>query len=418
MNPLYNTGIQLFRIGAKIASVRNRKAARMLAGQSETFSRLETSLEPGRRYIWMHVASLGEFEQGRPLLELIRRNHPELGIVLTFFSPSGYEVRKNYQGADIICYLPFDTPANARRWVLTLNPLMAIFVKYEFWGNYLDQLKNNNVPTYLISAIFRDSQSFFKWWGGTFRHMLGCYRRLFVQDEDSARRLASIGITNVDVAGDTRFDRVTDIMRATHSIPVMEAIRARGKKIIIFGSSWEADEQFYMPWLRANTDVCAVVAPHEFDDARLKDLESQLSVADGDTAMLSQLMKASDAETAVKGVRCVIVDSFGQLSSIYRYGDIAYVGGGFGHGIHNINEAAVYGIPVVFGPKHNKFKEASDLIACGGGFHVAGKDDIEAIFNTLTGDSERLSAAGAAAGRYIAESIGATPTIYKSVFRE
>lgn len=418
MNPLYNTGIQLYRFGAKIASVRNRKAARMLAGQSETFARLQASMAPGRRYIWMHAASLGEFEQGRPLLEMIRRNHPELGIVLTFFSPSGYEVRKNYQGADIICYLPFDTPENARWWVRTVNPLMAIFVKYEFWGNYLEQLRENDVPTYLISAIFRDSQSFFKWWGGTFRHMLGCYRRLFVQDNDSVRRLASIGITNVDVTGDTRFDRVTDIMRSTHSIPVMEAIRAKGKKIIIFGSSWEADEQLYMPWLRANTDVCAVVAPHEFDDVRLQKLASQLSVADGDTAMLSQLIKLPDAEEAADGIRCVIVDSFGQLSSLYRYGDIAYIGGGFGHGIHNINEAAVYGMPVVFGPKHKKFKEASDLIACGGGFSVAGKEDIEAIFNTLTGDSARLSAAGAAAGKYIAESIGATPAIYKTIFLE
>lgn len=418
MNPLYNTGIQLYRLGAKIASGRNQKAARMLVGQSETFARLQASLEPGRRYIWMHVASLGEFEQGRPLLEMIRREHPELGIVLSFFSPSGYEVRKNYPGADVICYLPFDTPDNARRWVAAVNPQMAIFVKYEFWGNYLEQLYKNNVPTYLVSAIFRDSQSFFKWWGGTFRHMLRCYRRLFVQDNDSARRLASIGVTNVDVTGDTRFDRVTDIMRATHSIPAMEAIRAKGKKIIVFGSSWEADEQLYADWLLANPDVCAVIAPHEFNDERLQKLASMFSLKEGDTVMLSQLMKADNPEAAVEGVRCVIVDSFGQLSSLYRYGDIAYVGGGFGHSIHNINEAAVYGMPVVFGPRHKKFKEASDLIACGGGFTVSGKKDIEDTFNLLTGDPARLAAAGSAAGKYIADSIGATPAIYNTIFAD
>ncbi len=416
MNTLYNTGIRLYRLGAKCVSRRNPKAARMLEGQSETFARLKAELKPDRRYIWMHAASLGEFEQGRPLLEMIRREHPELGIVLSFFSPSGYEVRKNYQGADIVCYLPFDTPANARQWVETVKPLMAIFVKYEFWGNYLEQLHRCKVPTYLISAIFRDSQAFFKWWGGSFRHMLSCYDRLFVQDAASADRLANIGVTNVDITGDTRFDRVTDIMRSTHTIPAMEALRSSGKPIIIFGSSWEADEQHYAEWLRRHPEVVAVIAPHEFDAERLKTLSGLVSLTPGDTAMLSDLMKAENAEEAVKNLRCVVVDSFGQLSSLYRYGDIAYVGGGFGHGIHNINEAAVYGIPVVFGPKHKKFKEAADMIACGGGFSVGCKDDVESVFDRLTTDRDALATAGKAAGDYIARSIGATPAIYKTIF--
>ncbi|MCM1021702.1 MAG: 3-deoxy-D-manno-octulosonic acid transferase [Muribaculum sp.] len=416
MNPLYNTGIHLYRLGAKLVSSRNKKADRMLKGQSETFERLERNLQPGKKYVWLHAASLGEFEQGRPLLEMIRRQRPELGIVLTFFSPSGYEVRKNYPIADIICYLPFDTPANARRWVETLRPAMAIFVKYEFWGNYLEQLHHNNIPTYLISAIFRDSQSFFQWWGGTFRHMLRCYQRLFVQDNDSARRLASIGVTNVDVTGDTRFDRVTDIMRSTHTIAAMEALKASGKTIIIFGSSWEADEEIYSQWLSEHSNICAVIAPHEFDAQRLEKLSRMLPADNGQTVMLSDLLKADNPDRAVKDVRCVIVDSFGQLSSLYRYGNIAYIGGGFGHGIHNINEAAVYGIPVVFGPNHKKFKEASDLIHCGGGFSISNKQELESIFNTLTSDPACLDEAGKAAGAYIARSIGATPAIFKAIF--
>lgn len=413
MNLLYNSGIRLYRLGARLVSSRNRKAALMLDGQARSFGHLEAHLEPERRYVWMHVASLGEFEQGRPLLEKIRREHPGLGIVLTFFSPSGYEVRKNYDGADIVCYLPFDTPANARRWVETLRPVAAIFVKYEFWGNYLTALKCAGVPTYLISAIFRPGQSFFRWWGGMFRRMLGCYDSLFVQDEASQRLLEGIGVTNVEVAGDTRFDRVTDIMRSTRNIAGMDAY-VDGRKCIVFGSSWEADEQLYIPWLRSHTDVCSIIAPHEFDATRLDALVKSLTVTPGDTVLLSELEKEPEKKS-LKDVRCVIVDSFGKLSSLYRYGNVAYIGGGFGHGIHNINEAAVYGMPVVFGPRHAKFKEATDLINCGGGFEVTDSDSLKTRFDTLTGDDSALSRAGKAAGDYIASSIGATDRIYPSL---
>ncbi len=419
MNPLYNAGIHLFRLGVKVASGKNKKADRMLAGQSETFARLNSELDPGRRYIWMHAASLGEFEQGRPLLEMIRRERPELGIVLSFFSPSGYEVRKNYPVADIVCYLPFDTASNARRWVETINPEMAIFVKYEFWGNYLEQLKKKDIPTYLISAIFRKSQSFFQWWGGTFRHMLGCYSKLYVQDAASARLLAGINVHNVDVTGDTRFDRVTDICRTTHEIAQMEALKNTGKKIIVFGSSWKADEQLYADWLRSHTDICGVIAPHEFDSCRLQKLKEEFTTKQGDTILLSELTSITDTADiykCTKQLKCIIVDSFGQLASLYRYGDIAYIGGGFGHGIHNINEAAVYGIPVIFGPKHQKFKEATDLINCGGGFEVSGKTQLESILNTLISDEKTLYTSGKAAGSYIARNIGATPAIFKSIF--
>lgn len=305
MNPLYNFGINLYRLGVKTVKGRNSKAAKMIAGQKETFDKLRHNLMPGRRYIWVHAASLGEFEQGRPLMERIRREQPELGIVLSFFSPSGYEVRKNYDGADIVCYLPFDTPRNAREWVETLNPVAAIFVKYEFWGNYLEQLKAKNIPSYLISAIFRDSQSFFQWWGRDFRHMLRCYERLFVQDEGSARRLASIGVTNVDVAGDTRFDRVTDIMRSTHEIPGLDSF-APGQRKIIFGSSWEADETNYLPWLKGRPEVAVIIAPHEFDASRLEKLRSQITINPGDTMMLSEYSGAfarNPDDPSLKGVR-------------------------------------------------------------------------------------------------------------------
>lgn len=414
MNPIYNTGIFLYRTGVKAVAGRNPKAAKMIAGQKRSFDTLRNGMQPGRRYIWIHAASLGEFEQGRPLIEKIRRERPELGIVLSFFSPSGYEVRKNYKGADIVCYLPFDTPENARKWVDMLNPVAAIFVKYEFWGNYLEQLKSHDIPTYLISAIFRDSQSFFKWWGGTFRHMLKCYKRIFVQDKDSERRLASIGVTNVDVAGDTRFDRVTDIMHSTHEIIGLYRF-AHDRKKIIFGSSWEADEAYYLPWLKSNPDVAAVIAPHEFDKARLEHLRDSLTSESDDTLLLSEytaIAGKGDSEAALAKVHYIIVDSFGQLSSIYRYGDIAYIGGGFGHGIHNINEAAVYGMPVVFGPKHAKFKEASDLIGCGGGFEVNSPESVSRILSALVSDSALLNKAGKAAGDYIASSIGATDRIF------
>lgn len=415
MNSLYNTGIYLYRLAAKVVARRNPKASKMIAGQKETFSKLKESIEPGRKYIWMHVASLGEFEQGRPLLERIRREYPEIGIVLSFFSPSGYEVRKNYNGADIVCYLPFDTPRNAAKWIDQFQPSVAVFVKYEFWGNYLEQLKSHNIPTFLISAIFRDSQSFFKWWGGMFRNMLKCYEKIFVQDNSSAHRLASIDITNVEVTGDTRFDRVTDIMHSSHEIPGLEKFASSRKKII-FGSSWEADEEYYIPWLKNNPDVAAIIAPHEFDSERLENLRTQLSDSNDDTLLLSEYLSRLPGEPLLaEKVKYIIVDSFGQLSSIYRYGDMAYIGGGFGHGIHNINEAAVYSIPVVFGPKHAKFKEASDLIACGGGFEVNDKNSVGKILSELTNNESLIKKSGESAGKYIASSIGATDKIYPQI---
>lgn len=411
MNPIYNTGIRLYSAAARLVSANNPKAARMVAGQHSVDSCLAGRIGPDDRPVWVHAASLGEFEQGRPLIEKLRARFPKRKILLTFFSPSGYEVRKAYDKVDAVCYLPFDTPANARRFVEMVNPSIAIFVKYEFWGNYLQTLYAKHIPTYLISAIFRPNQIFFRWYGGMFRNMLRCYDHLFVQDERSRRLLASIGVTNVTVAGDTRFDRVTDILKNSSPTPVLEDFRTPGSTVLVVGSSWEADEDRYMPWLNSRKDVKAVIAPHEFDEARLRRIASRI---EGKTVRLSELEANPEAYV---DARCVIVDCFGRLSALYRYGDIAYVGGGFGTGIHNINEAAVYGMPVVFGPKHDKFKEASDLIECGGGFSA---NDAESLSDTLTrlvDDRVARRAAGESAGHYIATHLGATDKILKHIIR-
>lgn len=410
MNILYNTGLHLYKLGVKTASLRNPKAKKMVEGHKETFDKLRDALPAGCRPVWIHASSLGEFEQGRPLIERLRREHPEKKIVLTFFSPSGYEVRKNYPQADAVAYLPFDTPANARRFVETVNPSAAIFVKYEFWGNYLQQLRKAGIPTYIISAIFRPGQIFFKPWGGTFRKMLRYFDRLYLQDEASKQLLAGIGIENTVVAGDTRFDRVTDVMAQRCEIAGGDAL----KSFIIFGSSWEADETNYIPWLNARKDVKFIIAPHEFNEARIKSLCESI---DGNVITLSQWEKhVAEKGGAPEGVRGVVVDCFGKLSSLYRYASVAYIGGGFGAGIHNINEAAVYGIPVVFGPNYQKFKEARDLIALGGAFSVNDTTSTGDIFDRLLNDTRYRAAAGETAGKYIADNIGATDRIYRDLF--
>lgn len=413
MTPLYNFAINLYGQAVRLAGCTgNVKAAKMVAGHRETFSILKEKLNKEKRYVWIHAASLGEFEQGRPLIERLRAERPELGIILSFFSPSGYEVRKNYDKVDAVVYLPFDSPSTARRWVETINPVMAIFVKYEFWGNYLSALSERDIPTYLISAIFRPGQIFFRPWGGEFRKILRCFTTIFVQDDNSRELLASIGVDNVVVAGDTRFDRVTDIMKTTRTVDAIERIAATGRKIMVFGSSWPADEEKYVPWLKAHPEVVAVIAPHEFDKERLETMRRNLSLAQGDTMLLSEITP----ETDIAGVRAVIVDSFGLLSSLYRYGQMAYVGGGFGVSIHNINEAAVYGIPVIFGPKHQKFREAYGLIDCGGGHSVGSAEDFDRTASSLLYDDALRERSGLAAGQYIRDNLGATETVYSYIF--
>lgn len=412
MNFLYNTGIHLYSIGARIASRTNPKAKKMTEGQKSTFGHLRATLPADGRTIWIHASSLGEFEQGRPLIERLRRLHPDRKILLTFFSPSGYEVRKNYPMVDAVAYLPFDTPRNARRFIEIVRPSVAIFIKYEFWGNYLQQLHKAAVPVYIISAIFRPGQIFFRPWGGMFRRMLRRFDRIYLQDDESQKLLSGIGIDNTVVAGDTRFDRVTDVMAQTFDIAGGENLRS----FIIFGSSWGADEANYIPWLNANRDVKFIIAPHEFDEARVAAL---CNAIDGNVITLSQWERhIADNGTPPEHIRGIVVDCFGKLSSLYRYASVAYIGGGHGAGIHNINEAAVYGIPVVFGPNYHKFKEARDLIALKGAFSVNDAATTARTLNRLLTDNAFREKAGKTAGQYIADNIGATDRIFSDIFGE
>ncbi|MBD5225653.1 MAG: 3-deoxy-D-manno-octulosonic acid transferase [Bacteroidales bacterium] len=395
----------------------------MIRGQHRTHDTLVKCLADKPGCIWFHASSLGEFEQGRPMIERLRREHPEKPILLSFFSPSGFEVRKNYPFVDAVVYLPFDTPHRVRRFLDAARPSMAIFIKYEFWGNYLNELRRRGIPTYIISSIFRPGQRFFRKTGGMFRKMLRCFNRLYVQDERSRRLLKIIGIENVTVAGDTRFDRVTDVMRSTVEIPGFPGFGEDAPLRFIAGSSWEADEDIYVPWLNAHPEVKFIIAPHEFNETRLEHLRNRFTKP----AILlsewtSEIKRAKLPDGAIpphlKNVSGIIIDSFGKLSSLYRYADIAYIGGGFGAGIHNLNEAAVYGMPVIFGPNHAKFKEASDLITCGGGFSVATREEFNSVINHLASTPYALGHAGEEAGRYIRDHLGATDIIYRDLFEK
>lgn len=408
MNLLYNAGIKLYGSAARLAAMRSDKVARMIKGQAlalDELARVRAEKCPLGFDVWFHVASLGEFEQARPMIEAMRKSNPDCRICLSFFSPSGYEVRKNYPQVDCVVYLPFDTPARARDFIGAVSPRMAIFVKYEFWGNILGELKKRNVPTYLVSAIFRPSQIFFKPWGGQFRKILRYFTHLFLQDEASQQLLASIGIENTTVAGDTRFDRVTDIMATARPLPSIDAWLADSPFTLIVGSSWPEDEQRYTPWVNAHPDARVIVAPHEFDNCRIQALASRFN---GKVAVWSTLGENAEipADTQV-----LIIDTFGLLSSIYRYANVAIVGGGFGAGIHNINEAAVYGIPVIFGPNNKKFLEATQLIACGGARQYASEAELTGILDAFLADTAACRAAGKAAGEYIHSKLGATSRI-------
>ena len=404
MNLIYNAAMHLMSGLSGLGAMRSPKLRKMRAGQRETFDIIGSKLSPTDRPVWVHAASLGEFEQGRPLIERLRREYPDRKILLTFFSPSGYEVRKNYPHVDAVCYLPFDTPGMARRFVETVNPSVAIFVKYEFWGNYLEQLHRRGVPTYIISAIFRPGQIFFKPWGGVFRRMLGYFDRLYLQDEASRELLAGIGVDNTKVVGDTRFDRVTDIMKGVVEMPEVEAFSKSGRLCVIAGSSWPLDEDVYVPWFNRHPDVKLIIAPHEFDNERLRVLEGRL--ANGCVRM-----SEFDGDNSRQ---VLIVDCFGKLAAMYRYCDVAIVGGGFGAGIHNINEAAVYDLPVIFGPKYSKFKEAVDLVERKGAFSIDSREAFEAVMDGML-DNESRGVAARTAGDYVRSCLGATDAIYRDL---
>lgn len=417
----YNLAIQLYSVALRLAALKNRKASLMIQGRKQTLSRLREKVHPSDRYVWIHAASLGEFEQGRPLIERIRRQHPEYKIALTFYSPSGYEVRKNYTGADVVVYLPQDTPGQVRQFLDSLHPEIAIFVKYEFWRNYLTELSRRHIPTYLVSAIFRSDQLFFKRRGRWYAKLLRNFSHIFVQDKTSQKLLSTIGITKVTVAGDTRFDRVTDIMQSTVEIPQLDRFTRGGTRMtIIFGSSWEADEDIYFPWILNHAgDAKIIIAPHEFSDERLQKMRQRLAP----TLKTVLFTEVQENPSLLNSADCLIMNCFGLLSSAYRYADIAYIGGGFGTGIHNINEAAVYSIPVIFGPRYDKFLEAKEIIKAGGGFSISSEKEFANLLDSkrrkgggLFISSEARGKAGKKAGDYIKSRLGASDTIMPLIF--
>lgn len=408
---MYSLIIHLYSFVVELLAPFHKKARMMRLGQWKTNSILRSKIDRNAKYIWFHASSLGEFEQGRPLIEKIRAEHPEYKILLTFFSPSGYEVRKNYNGADVICYLPFDTPYRVKKFLNLANPAVAIFIKYEFWANYLCELKRRGIPVYIISAIFRPQQIFFSWYGKPYRKILHCYKRLFVQDEASRELLAEYGVNNVTVCGDTRFDRVLDVRALARDIPSVERFvtKKNGEKTVtlIAGSSWPQDEEILLRYFNEHPEMKLIIAPHEIHREHLMYIESLLK---------RPSVRLSEAQQeGLSDKDCLIVDSFGLLSSIYRYGDIAYIGGGFGTGIHNTLEAAVYGIPVIFGPKYYKFKEAKELIAVGGGFSVSEEKEFRLRMDELLTDRNMLDAAGKSAGNFVSSNTGVTEKILKEL---
>ena len=404
---MYSLGIYLMALGVRVAALFKEKLRKMVQGHRATWQMLR-ALSGKDTYVWFHAASLGEFEQGRPLMERLRREHPEKKILLTFFSPSGYEVRKNYDGADLVCYLPFDTPLNARRFVKLARPEAAFFIKYEFWRNYIEALYKRGIPCYSVSSIFRENQIFFRPYGRGYARCLSRMTHLFVQNETSRRLLESIGVTNVDVVGDTRFDRVLDIRNAAKPLPLAERF-AGCWKVLVAGSSWPQDEEIIIPYFNKHPNLKLVLAPHVVSEEHLQAIERQLA--------RPALRYSKATPKAVAEADCLIIDCYGLLSSIYRYASMAYVGGGFGVGIHNVPEAAVYGIPVIIGPNNKKFREAQALLRCGGCKEIAGAADFEQIMDAWLSDKEALATAGKAAGSYIADNAGAADRIFSKTLQ-
>ena len=417
---IYNIVIYFVLWGIAIASLFNEKVRKMWRGEREAFKILKQKVDPNAKYIWFHAASLGEFEQGRPLMERIRKDYPQYKILLTFYSPSGYEVRKNYEGADIICYMPVDTRLNAIRFLRLVRPVMAFFIKYEFWSNFLHILKHRNIPTYSVSSIFREDQVFFKWYGRNYAGVLKCFTRFFVQNEESKRLLEGIGITAVDVVGDTRFDRVLQIKEAAKQLPICEAFRTgvassqsadvphHDFKVFVAGSSWPPDENIFIPFFNEHKDWRLLIAPHVIAEEHLKLI---LSLVKGKKVV--RYTQTTPEEAAEADV--LIIDCFGLLSSMYNYGDVAYIGGGFGVGIHNTLEAAVWNMPVIFGPNNKKFQEAQGLLKSGGGFEINTYEDFSGLMSPLMNDETFLKQAGDKAGTFVAHLAGATDKVLASV---
>ena len=409
MGLLYNIGIGIYTGGINLAACCNPKARLWRDGRKGLLYHIEERMAgiEGRK-VWIHAASLGEFEQARPIIERIKSEMPDTVVVVTFFSPSGYKIRKNYPLADFVFYLPADTPKNVTRFLDAVHPDIAIFVKYEFWLNYLNELHRRTIPTYLISAIFRPTQIHFRPWGAIWRRALECYSSIFIQDKASERLLQRVGYKRCVVAGDTRFDRVAEIARNAKRIPIIEHF-AMGTPLFVAGSTWGKDEELLIQLINTNPDIRFVIAPHEMDESRMRRLEREI---EGGAVRYTRANESND----FSNVQVLILDTIGLLSSAYSYARWAYIGGGFGVGIHNTLEAATFGLPIAFGPNYHKFREACDMIELGAATSVTSAAELIAWIEPIKADGEALQKASSSARSYTKEHCGATDTIMRVVF--
>lgn len=407
MQLLYNLSIYLYLMTIRFAALFNKKAAFWVNGRNGIWKKLEKSLKGKKKIAWFHAASLGEFEQGRPVIEAFKSKYTDYSILLTFFSPSGYEIRKNYTGVDSVFYLPMDTPGNAKQFISIVQPKIVVFIKYEFWFNYISLLHKNKIPVYIISAIFRPNQHFFKWYGGWFRKQLRSFEGFFVQDERSVKLLRSIGIDQVYQSGDTRFDRVAEIARQRKAFPLIEKF-SKNHQVMLAGSTWPPDEKLIASFFQnSNPGIKLIIAPHEIGDERIQSL--LLLFANYHPILFSEANEQSILDTNV-----LIVDGMGFLSSLYQYCHVAYIGGGFGKGIHNILEAVTFGKPVIFGPNYQKFAEARDLAGKGGAFPIDENNFTETILK-LFNDPILYKKSSKSCLNYIDEKKGATSSIMKQI---
>lgn len=409
MNFLYQIAIHFYLLAARVSAIFNEKARLFIQGQKSVFPYLETKINHQRPIIWVHCASLGEFEQGRPLIEQIRKDHPAYQILLSFFSPSGYEIRKNCDRADYICYLPIDTEGNARKFIDLVKPEKVFFIKYEFWFNYIRLLHEKQIPLYLVSAIFRKEQLFFKsgFQAKEYRHILKKVTYFFVQTEASGHLLSSIGINNYTITGDTRFDRVAEIASNSKQLPLIEAFKNK-QQLIVVGSSWAPDEALLIDFLKQDRQTKIIFAPHEVKESNIRRLMDQLPV---------EAVRYSQSEGKdLRQAQVLIVDTIGVLSSIYRYADLAYIGGGFGVGIHNTLEAAIYNIPVIFGPNYLKFQEAVNLREVGAAFSVNDSAELIPMLNNLLEDEKLRLEIAKKCRNFMEQNLGATQQVLEEVF--
>jgi len=409
MMVFYVFGIKCFYLLMLVASLFNPKAKLWIDGRKNLLNKLKNDISSKDKVAWFHCASLGEFEQGRPVIEAFRKQYKDYKIALTFFSPSGYEIRKNYDQVDYVYYLPLDTPKNAKQFLDIINPTIVFFVKYEFWQCYINEVGRRNTPLYLVSGIFRKDQRFFKWYGGRARKILRNFTYFFVQNKESHNLLKSIKLENSKVSGDTRFDRVNDIAQNAKELPLIEKF-IDGKIILLGGSTWRPDEEIIINYFNENVnDFKLIIAPHEIYSENinriLKTFKRDLKV-----------LKYSDAnENNVSGMDVLIIDNIGLLSSLYKYANIAYIGGGFGKGIHNTLEAATFGIPVIFGPNYENFQEAVDLIKLEGAYSISNYDELNKLLASLLENKISISAAGDISAKYVSNKKGATSKILKFI---